>query len=178
MMRSLQVVCLCLWGGLVSCKSNDPGLGFRSKQESRTPKETRALARQYSGRVEPGLLERASSSNTRIVVDIGDQRAYLLVDGEIAAESPVSTAKPGKHTPRGVFHVSERVPYGKISTIYRVEMPYWMRLDDTPFGLHAGHVPGYPASAGCIRLPRDMAQLFYDKTAHGTQVVVHGHWNG
>ncbi|MEO0415222.1 MAG: L,D-transpeptidase family protein, partial [Verrucomicrobiota bacterium] len=117
-----------------------------------------------SGKINYAVLSMATSSNTRVIVDIADQKAFLLVSGKIAATSPVSTARTGKYTPRGTFSVTERVRTGKISTIYKVEMPYWMRLSGSPFGMHAGHLPGYPASAGCIRMPADMAKLFYDNT--------------
>ena len=77
-----------------------------------------------------------------------------------------------------VERVTERVRSGKISTIYGVGMPYWMRLSGSVYGVHAGYLPGYPASAGCIRLPRDAAQLIYDNTKYGTQVSIYSSWQG
>jgi lipoprotein-anchoring transpeptidase ErfK/SrfK len=132
----------------------------------------------YSGRVTPSILEEANGSNTRIIIDVEAQKGYLLVNEKVAASCVVSTAKPGKHTPLGTFAVTEKVRSGKISTIYNVSMPYWMRLDGLAIGLHAGYVPGYPASAGCIRLPYDMARLFYDHTASGTPVTICNNWTG
>ncbi len=130
------------------------------------------------GTMNPALLAQSTRSNTRVVIDIADQKAFLLVNGKIAARSPISTARPGKSTPRGSFTITERVRSGKISTIYKVEMPYWMRLGGTPFGLHAGYLPGYPASAGCIRLPMNMARTIYDHTGYGTRVSVYSSWSG
>ena len=129
-------------------------------------------------KVNSGVLARSNSANTRVVVDIGRQKAFLLVDGAVAVETPVSTARSGKYTPRGSFRVTERVRSGKISTIYGVGMPYWMRLSGSVYGVHAGYLPGYPASAGCIRLPSDAARLIYDHTKHGTRVSVHSSWDG
>ena len=124
------------------------------------------------------VLSQSPKGKTRVVVDVAAQKAFLLVDGKIGAVSPVSTARPGKYTPRGSFTISEKVRSGKISTIYDVAMPYWMRLGGTPFGLHAGYLPGYPASAGCIRMPAKMAQVFYDNLRPGTRVSILSRWNG
>ncbi len=129
-------------------------------------------------RVNQMVLSQSSRANTRVVVDVADQKAFLLVDGKIGAVSPISTARPGKYTPRGSFTITEKVRSGKISTIYDVSMPYWMRLGGTPFGLHAGYLPGYPASAGCIRMPSNMAKVFYDNLRPGTRVNILSRWNG
>ena len=137
------------------------------------------IERHESGaRVNPMVLSQSTRSNTRVIIDVADQRGYLLVDGKIAVDTPVSTARPGKYTPRGSFSMSERVRTGKISTIYGVEMPYWMRLSGTAYGVHAGYLPGYPASAGCIRLPASAAQVIYDNTSYGTRVNIYSSWDG
>lgn len=137
------------------------------------------IKRDASGaRINPMVLSQSTKSNTRLVIDIADQRGYLLVDGKVAVDTPVSTARPGKYTPRGSFSMSERVRYGKVSTIYGVEMPYWMRLSGSVFGVHAGHLPGYPASAGCVRLPATAAQVIFDNTTYGTKVNIYSSWDG
>ncbi|MCB1088345.1 MAG: L,D-transpeptidase [Verrucomicrobiae bacterium] len=129
-------------------------------------------------KVHQSVLAQSTRGNTRIVVDISRQKAFLLVGGAVAIETPVSTARTGKYTPRGSFRISERVRSGKISTIYGVGMPYWMRLSGTVFGVHAGYLPGYPASAGCVRLPSDAAQLIFDNTKSGTPVSIYSAWDG
>lgn len=118
------------------------------------------------------IANRSSSSRTRVVINIAEQRAYVYLDGKIAVDTPVSTARSGKSTPRGNFHVGERVKQGKISTIYNVSMPYWMRLGSSPYGMHAGYLPGYPASAGCIRMPLDAAKAVYKATGYGTRIKI------
>ena len=175
------VACACTMSGCLS--SYNPSAvpaeqWFSQKKSIRKPKVSKPVEAVYSGRVQHSLLSRSNGSNTKIVIDIGAQKGYLLVNGKIAASSPVSTAKTGKHTPRGTFTITERVRTGKISTIYNVAMPYWMRLGNSPIGLHAGYVPGYPASAGCIRFPYDMARLFYDHSRSGTKVTVYSNWSG
>ncbi|NLT69857.1 MAG: L,D-transpeptidase [Verrucomicrobiaceae bacterium] len=137
------------------------------------------IERHESGaRVNPMILSRSNRENTRLIIDVADQKGYLLVDGRIAIETPVSTARPGKWTPRGSFNMTQRVRTGKISTIYGVEMPYWMRLSGSVYGVHAGYLPGYPASAGCIRLPSNAAELIFDNTTYGTKVNVYSSWEG
>jgi lipoprotein-anchoring transpeptidase ErfK/SrfK len=127
--------------------------------------------------VNESVLARSDKRNTRVVIDVEKQRAFLLVDETVALEAPVSTARPGKSTPRGSFRMTERVRSGKVSTIYDVGMPYWMRLDGSLYGVHAGYLPGYPASAGCIRLPNDAAQIIFDNTRGGTRVNIYNSWN-
>lgn len=152
---------------------------FTSSSSSRTSTSRRSTSRTSSGvRVRQMVLASSNASSNRVVIDISKQKAYLISNGRIAITTPVSTARRGKHTPRGTFHMSQRVRSGKISTIYGVEMPYWMRLSGTSYGVHAGYLPGYPASAGCIRLPASAAQLIYDNTRGGTRVNIYSSWNG
>lgn len=124
------------------------------------------------------LLAAGKAGKKRIVVDVSKQRAYLLVDGVVAIDTAVSTARSGKYTPRGEFRITERVKTGKTSTIYGCSLPYWQRLDDSPIGLHVGDLPGYPASAGCIRLPESVAPILFEHTASGVSVEVVDAWGG
>lgn len=124
------------------------------------------------------LLAGASPTAPRkIVVDIGRQRAFLVIHGLVAIDTAVSSARRGKRTPRGTFKITEKVKSGKVSTIYHVYMPYWMRLGQTTEGLHVGDLPGYPASAGCIRLPQTVAPILFEHTGIGTPVEVVDSWD-
>lgn len=127
--------------------------------------------------VHNSILARARPDNTHLHIDIAEQRAYLIIDGRVGLETPVSTASPNKHTPRGTFRVTERVREGKISTLYGVLMPYWQRLNNTVFGIHAGYLPGRPASAGCVRMPREGARIAFDHMARGVPVSIHDRWS-
>lgn len=121
---------------------------------------------------------KSGKSTKKIVVDISKQRAYLLVDGQIAIDTAVSTARSGKYTPRGEFKITERVQSGKTSTIYGCSLPYWQRLDQSAVGMHVGDLPGYPASAGCIRLPHSVAPVLFANTSSGVTVQIVDSWSG
>jgi lipoprotein-anchoring transpeptidase ErfK/SrfK len=127
-------------------------------------------------KVQERILKEWNGSNSRLVIDVGGQRAYLLVNEKVAVSTPVSTARSGKSTPRGTFTMTERVRSGKISNLYHVGMPYWMRLGETPYGAHSGYLPGYPASAGCVRLPHTVAEVIFNHTRAGTPVSIHSSW--
>lgn len=124
-----------------------------------------------------GLLAGSVGAVRKVVIDIERQRAFLVIDGLVAIDCAVSTARRGKHTTRGRFPITEKVESGKVSTLYHVFMPCWMRLGQTTIGMHVGDLPGYPASAGCIRLPQSVAPVFFQHTQLGDPVEVVDFWN-
>jgi hypothetical protein len=119
-----------------------------------------------------GLLGRCAESEHKVVIDINAQRAYLFVEGRLAFETPISSATKGRYTPRGSFHITEKIRSGKHSTLYKSAMPFWMRLDESAIGMHVGQLPGYPASHGCLRMPAESAQFIFDNVPRGTTVQV------
>jgi lipoprotein-anchoring transpeptidase ErfK/SrfK len=149
------------------------GTKKRSAPVHRGPNATQEPIMYYSD-----MLGKSNRSNTKVVIDVHKQRAFLLVNGRVGMDTPISTARPGKNTPRGTHYMGERVRSGKVSTIYHVGMPFWMRLGGSLYGVHAGYLPGYPASAGCIRLPMEAAQVVYDNTRSGTVVSIQSSWGG
>jgi len=130
-----------------------------------------ANAAQRPAEIRHDLLSKAKG-NSKLVIELASQRAYLYVDGQVAIDTPVSTARSGCHTPRGTFHISERVRTGKISTIYHVGMPYWMRLSGSEYGVHGSYLPGCPASHGCVRVPNSVVPYVFDGTRGGTKVTI------
>ncbi len=135
------------------------------------------VAKQAPAKIDEQLLKGACDENVNVIVDIGKQRAFLLVDGKIAIDTPISSAMAGRWTPRGTFTITEKVRTGKMSTIYKCPLPFWMRLGESAVGMHIGDLPGYPASHGCVRLPREIAPVLFDHTFRGTQVRVVDSWN-
>src|SRR5438270_9493902 len=106
------------------------------------------------------------------IINLSTQRAILLRNGVPIAASTVSTGRPGRETPTGVFSVLEKQIEHHSSKYDNASMPYMQRLTWRGIALHAGKVPGYPASHGCIRLPPAFAKLLFGVTSTGMEVVV------
>src|ERR1700736_1755905 len=107
-----------------------------------------------------------------ILVSLPDQLLYVYRNGLRIGRSTVSTGKPGKQTPTGVFTVMQKKVDHESSIYKGAKMPHMQRLTWTGIALHAGHLPGYPASAGCVRLPVDFAAKLYTVTTLGTTVMI------
>ena len=158
------------------------------------------LSKQEQGKIYPSVLERASGEPLSIVISLSKQRAYLMVGSRVAVDSPISSGRRNGWTPKGSFQILEKDPnhfsnlYGNFvdgtGTVIRsgvsskidsapsgthfrgAPMKYFLRLTPQGVGMHAGILPGYPASHGCIRLPVEMAQIIYSKVTLNTPVTV------
>ena len=136
---------------------------------------------------------------TRIEIRLTEQRVYVYQGDAVAGESPTTTGKPGHDTPAGHYSILVKDIDHK-SNLYGVfldangyvisgdakagqappagsvydaaDMPYYLRIRDDGVGLHAGYLPGYPASHGCIRLPPAFAELLFSNVSVGTPVDV------
>lgn len=107
-----------------------------------------------------------------IVINLNSQKLYLLNRENIVLTTGVSTGKPGHRTPQGKYEITEKSVH-KISTIYHVPMPYFMRLNETAIGIHFGYDPGKPASHGCIRVAtKEAAQALFTLCPPGTPVEI------
>jgi len=107
-----------------------------------------------------------------VLVSLPDQLLYAYRNGVRIGRSTVSTGKPSKGTPTGVFTVLEK-KVRHTSSIYKgAPMPHMQRLTWSGIALHAGHLPGYPASAGCVRMPIDFAAKLFSVTGIGTTVII------
>jgi hypothetical protein len=134
-----------------------------------------------------------------IKIDLESQRAYFYKAHQIVGVSIVSTGREGYGTPPGEFRVIQKdidhasslygdyvdqsgqvveknVENGKVprprGTVFKgASMPYFLRISGG-IGMHAGYLPGYPASHGCIRLPEQMALKFFEDAPVGTPVEV------
>ncbi len=109
-----------------------------------------------------------------IVVSLADQRLYAYRHQRLLAWSNVSSGRPGRETPTGSYIVSEKDVDHHSSLYDDAAMPFFMRLTDDGLGLHAGFLPGYPASHGCVRMPLDMARELYQRVDSGTRVDITG----
>ena len=112
-----------------------------------------------------------SPDQLRIEISLALQRVALVKNGVPVYRTSCSTGRPGYSTKKGEFVITNKERNHR-STIYHVEMPYFMRLSCLDFGMHAGYVADHPVSHGCIRLPEDAARKFFSEIPVGTVVTV------
>ena len=150
------------------------------------------------------ILAALTPENARLIVSLEDQRALLFAGPHVAIDFPVATGKRSHPTPTGSYKILEKVRehrsnlYGKVldatgnvltgmtdrrkaeipegGSFVGSAMPYWLRLTGDGVGFHVGHLPGRPASHGCIRMPRSMAPKIYSSVRVGTPVEILSRW--
>lgn len=145
-----------------------------------------------------------STPSSAIEIDLQEQTAYLIRHGRAVLSTPISSGRHGYLTATGNFKVIEKERnhfsniYGKIvdargrtlvgdadidmpvprgGKFIPAPMQYFIRFDGAT-GMHAGHLPGYPASHGCVRLPKENAIAFFQAVEVGTPVTVFGRTPG
>jgi lipoprotein-anchoring transpeptidase ErfK/SrfK len=107
-----------------------------------------------------------------LAISIGSQRVTVYDDSTPVAVSPVSTGMAGHLTPMGVFSVIQKQRWHHSNLYSNAPMPYMQRITWSGVALHAGVVPGHPASHGCIRLPERFAVRLWGMTKVGARVVI------
>jgi hypothetical protein len=147
-----------------------------------------------------GLTGKLSAQQPLVVINLTEQSASLLENGRVAFVSPIASGKEGRGTPTGSFRIISKDlnhrsgSFGMIVDSYGriinpnanpgscvppgcrytpAPMPYFMEFSKY-VGMHAGYLPGYPASHGCVRMPRDLAADFFARVQIGTPVKVIG----
>jgi len=118
-----------------------------------------------------GVAPESDVGQTKIHISLTDQTAWFWKDGKIERNFPVSTGRKKLPTPKGRFVVTDKYKEWK-STIYPAKMPYFLRFSCKDFGMHAGVLPGYPASHGCIRIPVADAKVLFEEVPVGTLVEI------
>ena len=106
-----------------------------------------------------------------VLVSLNRQQAFVYRNGIIIGYTLVSTGKKGHETPTGVFTILQK-DKDHVSSIYKAKMPYTERLTWSGICLHAGGLPGYPSSHGCIHLPLEFSHLLFDINELGATVVI------
>ncbi len=87
-------------------------------------------------------------------------------------QAPVSTGQTGRETPAGIFSIVQKEVEHHSNLYDDASMPFMERITWTGIALHAGVLPGYPASHGCVRMPHDFAEKLYDLTKVGMRVLI------
>jgi hypothetical protein len=107
-----------------------------------------------------------------VVVSLDEQRAYVYRNGIQVGYTTVSTGKPGHETPTGIFTILQKDKDHRSSTYNDAAMPYQERLTWDGVALHAGGLPGYPESHGCVHLPSQFAVDLFGASHLGMTVVI------
>jgi lipoprotein-anchoring transpeptidase ErfK/SrfK len=107
-----------------------------------------------------------------ISISIAQQRLRLYDSNGLYAESPISSGMPGHSTPMGVFSVIQKQKLHHSNIYSGAPMPLMQRITWSGIALHAGILPGHPASHGCIRMPMSFAVKLYSWTRMGARVIV------
>jgi hypothetical protein len=116
--------------------------------------------------------ERSPAGEVEIVVSIPLQRAYVYRGGALIGVTTVSTGRPGHRTPTGKFDILQKHARHFSSKYNNAPMPYMQRLTWDGIALHAGQIPGRPASHGCVRLPLEFARNLFGVTSLGASVHI------
>lgn len=160
-----------------------------------------AYPKTYSIYRDEALLAQTNGSNSRVIINLTQQRGLLLNGDRVVMDYPISSGTKKHPTPTGSFKIIERKKdekrsnlYGKIynesgtvvnsnADIREDEVPeggkfegapmaYWMRLTNDGIGMHKGRVPRYPASHGCVRTYSKAVPTVFEKTKFGTPVLI------
>ena len=107
-----------------------------------------------------------------VVVSLTEQRSYVYRNGVEIGYTTVSTGKPGHETPTGIFTILQKDKNHHSSKYNNAPMPYQQRLTWDGVALHAGGLPGYPESHGCVHLPSKFAEELFGASHMGMTVVV------
>ena len=107
-----------------------------------------------------------------MVVSLPEQLAYVYRNGVIIGASTISSGKKGHRTPTGVFTILQKHEDHYSNLYNAAPMPYMQRLTWSGIAIHAGKLPGYPASHGCVRMPYEFARKLFAETKAGLTVVV------
>src|SRR3954471_3667758 len=118
--------------------------------------------------------EVAPSGPVLVYVDLTRQRATVYRNGVRIGVSTISSGKEGHETPTGVFTILEKNVVHHSKTYDDASMPFQQRLTWMGVAMHAGNLPGFPASHGCVRLPMEFAKRLFEVTPMGGTVVIAG----
>ena len=116
--------------------------------------------------------ELAQNGSVEVIVSIPQQRAYVDRGGTLIGVTTVSTGRRGHSTPVGTFTILEKRREHYSNLYNNAPMPFMQRLTWGGVALHAGQIPGYPASHGCVRLPLEFARLLFTATDRGGEVHI------
>jgi len=144
----------------------------QAQQVERAERRVLDVARQLKNGQFVWAPELSAAGPLLLVVNLESQRAVLFRNGIPIGASTVSSGAEGHETPTGVFTILQKNKEHYSKTYNNAPMPNMQRLTWKGVALHAGKLPGYPASHGCIRLPHAFSSLLFGATDLGMTVVI------
>ena len=151
-----------------------PGAAFAQGATASSPVELARQAENLKAGQWVWAPQIAPNGPVLVYVDLSDQTASVYRNGVRIAVSTISSGKPGHETPTGVFTILQKDPTHHSSKYNNAPMPFQERLTVDGVALHAGGLPGYPESHGCVHLPLEFSKLLFGITHLGGTVVVAG----
>lgn len=141
------------------------------RREIRRPPAVPTAVRKET-KVDETTLKRQVAQPLMAIVSISDQRITVYDANGRILRAPVSSGTTGYESPVGIFKILQK-NRDHVSNIYEgAAMPFMQRITWSGIALHAGALPGYPASHGCVRLPYKFAENLFELTEKGMRVVV------
>jgi len=129
--------------------------------------------KQHGARLEKQAKEQAKPVGPLVIaISINNQTMRVFDANGLFAETRVSTGMRGHETPMGVFSVIQKNKWHKSNIYSSAPMPYMQRITWSGIALHAGVLPGYAASHGCIRMPMAFATKLWGWTRMGARVII------
>jgi len=116
--------------------------------------------------------EAGEDARLRLIVSREAQQIDVYRGTELLVSSPVSTGKRGHETPLGIYSILDKRRWHRSNIYSAAPMPFMQRITWSGIALHEGHVPGHPASHGCIRLPAKFAKKLFGMTEVGADVLI------
>jgi hypothetical protein len=167
--RAFVVAALSLAGGLAAAPATAvPSWGAKASQPVGTaPSDLKAGEWVWNAAAAP-------RGPITVLVALGDQRAYVYRNGVRIGYSTISSGRKGYDTPTGVFTILQKDRDHRSNLYNNAPMPDTLRLTWGGVALHAGGLPGYPSSHGCVHLPSKFADALFDASPMGMTVVVVG----
>jgi lipoprotein-anchoring transpeptidase ErfK/SrfK len=152
----------------------DSDSGYYRPSPSAQPKRQRNGRKHAAGKKEATEKETGAKPQGPLIIAISIDRQKVRVydSNGLFAESPVSTGMKGHSTPMGVFSIIQKHKFHHSNIYSGAPMPYMQRITWSGVAMHAGVLPGYPASHGCIRMPMAFAMKMWNWTRMGARVVV------
>jgi hypothetical protein len=143
------------------------------------PKAHEAAVEQFGAiALKPGdfhwVANMPAEGEAKVVIDLIGQLMYVYRGEQLVGVSTISSGKKGKETQLGFWAVRIKKVKGYSRKYDNAPMPFMQMYDPKGLAFHAGALPGYPASHGCVRLPYKFAQRLYGLTKIGTKVVIEG----